>query len=192
MQLSVRDMTNQIVPGTSFEDVPAPATEADGLLFAIERVRAQFAWKTGGLDLEGLNKPHPPSTMTLGGLIKHMAGCEERMIARCLTGSPLPAPWDAVDHDADRDWEWRTAADDTPEELYTLWQAAVGRSRAAVAAVLADGPLDQPSKLTGPNGWNPNRRRILIDLIEHYLRHTGHADLLREAVDGVVGEDPPR
>ncbi|WP_460526402.1 mycothiol transferase [Flindersiella endophytica] len=185
-------MSNQIVLGTSFDDVPAPATEADGLLFAIERVRAQFAWKIGGVDSAGLNQPHPPSTMTLGGLIKHMAGCEERMIATCLTGEPLPAPWDAVDHDEDRDWEWRTAADDTPEELYTLWQAAVDRSRKAVAEVLADGPLDQPSKLTWPDGLSPNRRRILIDLIEHYLRHTGHADLLREAIDGVVGEDPPR
>jgi hypothetical protein len=185
-------MTNEDVLGT-FDDVPAPATEGEGLLFAIERVRAQFAWKTGGLDSAALNKPHPPSGMTLGGLIKHMAGCEERMIAKALTGEPLPAPWDAVDHDADRDWEWRTAADDTPEELYALWRAAVQRSRAAVAAILAEsGGLDKPSRLSGPNGWAPNQRRIVIDLVEHYLRHTGHADLLREAVDGLVGEDPPR
>lgn len=192
MQLSVCAMTIGNVLDTSFEDVPAPATEAEGLLFAIERVRAQFAWKVGGLDSAALNQPHPPSAMTLGGLVKHMAGCEERMIATCLTGEPLPAPWDAVDHDADREMEWRTAADDSPEELYALWRAAVGRSRAAVASVLAEGDLGQPSKVSGPSGWTPNRRRILLDLLEHYLRHTGHADLLREAVDGLVGEDPPR
>jgi uncharacterized damage-inducible protein DinB len=185
-------MTKENSLQIGFEDVPAPATEAEGLLFAIERVRAQFAWKTGGLDSAALNQPHPPSTMTLGGLIKHMAGCEERLISVALTGEPLPAPWDAVDHAADREMEWRTAADDTPEELYALWNAAVERSRKVVAAVLEEGHLEQPSKLSGPGGWNPNRRRILIDLVEHYLRHTGHADLLREGVDGLVGEDPPR
>jgi Protein of unknown function (DUF664) len=58
--------------------------------------------------------------------------------------------------------------------------------------VLADGGLDQPSKFTIPSGEHPNLRRVLVDQIEEYIRHTGHADLLREAVDGLVGEDPPQ
>jgi hypothetical protein len=96
-----------------------------------------------------------------------------------------------VDFDADPDWEWRTAADDTPEQLYALWDAAVARSRARLAAALADGGPDRPIEMAWPDGRRPSLRRMLCDLIEEYSRHTGHADLLREAVDGLVGEDPP-
>jgi hypothetical protein len=97
-----------------------------------------------------------------------------------------------VDWDADPDWEWHSAADDTPEELLKLWQDAVARSRALVTEVLADGGLDQLARRTWPDGRAPSLRRILIDLIEEYARHVGHADLIRESVDGLVGEDPPR
>ena len=68
----------------------------------------------------------------------------------------------------------------------------MARSRAAIAEVLADGGLDQPSKLITDSGESPNVRRILVDLHDEYARHVGHADLLREAVDGLVGEDPPQ
>ncbi|MGH3645789.1 MAG: DUF664 domain-containing protein [Micromonosporaceae bacterium] len=165
--------------------------EVEMLLFALERARAQFAWKCGGLDAAGLSKAHPPSTMTLGGLLKHQAAVEDRTVAVDLTGEPVGPPWDAVDFDAEPDWEWRTAADDSPEELYALWRRAVERSRAAWARALAAGGLDQPSKFTTNTGEHPNLRRILVDLIEQYIRHTGQADLMREAVDGLVGEDPP-
>jgi Protein of unknown function (DUF664) len=60
-----------------------------------------------------------------------------------------------------------------------------------LAAALAAGGLDQPISLSWPDGRRPSLRRLLCDLIEEYGRHTGHADLLREAVDGLVGEDPP-
>jgi hypothetical protein len=72
-----------------------------------------------------------------------------------------------------------------------LWQQTVARSRALVAQALADHGLDQLSKRTWPDGRAPSLRRILIDLIEEYARHVGHADLIRESVDGLVGEDPP-
>jgi len=68
----------------------------------------------------------------------------------------------------------------------------VERSRAAVTAALADGGLDQPAKFTTRSGESPNLRRVLVDLHDEYARHVGHADLLREAVDGLVGEDPPQ
>ena len=61
-----------------------------------------------------------------------------------------------------------------------------------MAQVLAGGGFDQPSKVTTRSGEWPNLRRILVDLHDEYARHVGHADLLREAVDGLVGEDPPR
>jgi hypothetical protein len=108
-----------------------------------------------------------------------------------LLGRDLGAPWDGVDWDEDPDWEWRTAADDSPEELMALWEGAVARSRGVVADLLgtADGlgTLGQP----WPDGRAPSLRRLMIDMIEEYARHVGHADLLRESVDGLTGEDPP-
>ena len=65
------------------------------------------------------------------------------------------------------------------------------RSRARLDAALACGGLDQLVDAASPDGEHANLRRLLCDLIEEYGRHTGHADLLREAVDGRVGEDPP-
>jgi Protein of unknown function (DUF664) len=185
-------MAEDTVLDTTIHEPAMTAGEADMLLFALDRARAQFAWKCGGLDPAGLRRPHPPSAMTLGGLLKHLALVEDGRIAVFLTGEPLGPPWDAVDLEADPDWAWRTAADDTPAELYGRWRGAVERSRAAWARALADGGLDQPSTFTTGSGEHPNLRRVLVDQIEEYIRHTGHADLLREAVDGLVGEDPPQ
>jgi hypothetical protein len=185
-------MTENIALDTTIREPSMTAGEVEMLLFALDRSRAQFAWKCGGLDAAGLRQPHPPSAMTLGGLLKHLALVEDTYAAVHLTGQPPGPPWDAVDFDADPEWEWRTAADDSPAELYALWQAAVERSRAAWARALADGGLDQPSKVTTESGAPPNLRRILVDLHDEYARHVGHADLFREAVDGLVGEDPPR
>jgi len=185
-------MTEDTVLDTTVREPSITADEVEMLLFALERSRAQFAWKCGGLDAAGLAQPHPPSTMTLGGLLKHLAFVEDHYTARDLTGEPIGPPWDAVDFAADPEWEWRTAADDSPDELYELWRAAVGRTRAAMARVLAEGGLDQPSKFTTDSGESPNLRRLLVDLHDEYARHVGHADLLREAVDGLVGEDPPQ
>ena len=129
--------------------------------------------------------------MTLGGLLKHLALVEDDYFTKRLLGRDYPPPWDAVDWDADPDWEWHSAADDSPEQLMTLWEDAVRRSKAAVDETLAAGDLDQP---LARDGWtrSPNLRRVLVDMIEEYARHTGHADLIRESVDGLVGEDAPR
>jgi hypothetical protein len=97
-------------------------------------------------------------------------------------------PWDAVDWSADREWDWHSAVDDEPDELYVLWYDAVARAKAVSAGV----DPAAPAALTTDDGEPVAARRILIDLLEEYLRHTGHADLLREAVDGLVGNDPPR
>ena len=182
-------MTEDTSLDTRIDEPAITAGEVDMLLFALERSRAQFAWKTGGLDAAGLRKAHPPSTMTLGGLLKHLALVEDKYTAEFLTGQPYPAVWRGYDGP---DWEWRSAAEDSPEELYGLWRGAVERSRAAWAAALADGGLDQPAKLVLEDGASPNLRRALVDVHDEYARHVGHADLLREAVDGLVGEDPPQ
>ncbi|MFF0343638.1 DinB family protein [Kribbella sp. NPDC004875] len=171
---------------------PIAGTEADTLLGALERNRRTFAWKCGGLDAAGLTKQHPPSTVTLGGLLKHLALVEDEYFTRRLLGQELGAPWDTVDWDADPDWEWSSAADDSPEELMELWEAAVARSRAAVATVLATGDVDQLAQWKGRGGQSPSLRYILVDLIEEYARHTGHADLIRESIDGLTGEGAPQ
>ncbi len=127
----------------------------------------------------------------LGRAAKHLGLVEDDYAGRRLFGRELGPPWDTVDWDADPDWEWRTAAEDTPEQLMTLWRDAVARSRAAIDEALADGGLDHlATGISNSRGEAPNLRRILIDLIEEYARHVGHADLIRESVDGLVGEDP--
>ena len=120
-------MTEDTALDTTIYEPSMTAGEVEILLFALDRSRAQFAWKCGGLDAAGLSKPHPPSAMTLGGLLKHLALIEDNYAARDLTGQPIGPPWDAVDFDADPDWEWRTAAGNSPEELYGLWRGAVQR-----------------------------------------------------------------
>ena len=97
----------------------------------------------------------------------------------------------AADGLARDDWEFTSAAKDSPDQLYALWDGAVDRSRARLGATLADGGLDQLVHVSGPDGRHASLRRLVCDLIEEYGRHTGHADLLREAVDGLTGEDPP-
>jgi hypothetical protein len=175
----------------TWQEPPIAGNETDTLLGSLERQRATFAWKCGGLDAASMNTTLGPSSITLGGLQKHLALVEDHTFSTKLLGKELGEPWASADWDADPDWEWSSAADDTPEDLMALWQAAVGRSRAAVAEALAAGGLDQPSRITLDNGESPSLRRLLIDLIEEYSRHVGHADLIRESIDGLVGEDPP-
>ena len=173
-----------------FPEPPLAGDETATLLGALDRQRFYLAWKSGGLDAAGLRATLAPSSITLGGLLKHLALVEDDYFSRRLLGRELGPPWDAVDWDADPDWEWHSAAEDTPEQLRTLWQDAVARSRSSVTEALADGGLDQLARGTQ---WSepPSLRRILIDLIEEYARHVGHADLIRESIDGLVGEDPP-
>lgn len=169
---------------------PAAGNELDTLLGALERQRGYVAWKCGNLDSAGLRATLGPSAMTLGGLLKHLAGVEDYTFSVKLYGRDPGPPWDSVDWDADRDWEWHSAAADSPEQLLSLWREAVVRSRSLAAEAVADGGLDRLAACTWPDGRAPSLRRLLMDMIEEYARHVGHADLIRESVDGLVGEDP--
>jgi hypothetical protein len=176
-----------------YPEPPLAGGETATLLGSLDRQRATLAWKCGGLDAAGLRATVGASAMTLGGLLKHLALVEDDQFSRKLLGRDPGAPWDTVDWDADPDWEWRSAAADSPGELMALWQDAVARSRALLAEALADGGLDRlATGATNDQGESPSLRRLLIDLIEEYARHVGHADLIRESVDGLTGEDPPR
>jgi hypothetical protein len=170
---------------------PAAGNELDTLLGELERVRATFVWKCGGLDPAGLMARVGVSTMTLGGLLKHLALVEHHTFGTKLLGQPLPSPFDVVDFEADPNWEFESAAHDSPEALMTLWTTAVDESRRTVAAALAAGGLDTPAVVSWPDGRSPSLRRLIVDMVEEYARHTGHADLIRESVDGRTGEDAP-
>jgi len=167
---------------------PAAADETATLLGFLEFQRATFAWKCEGLDAEGLAATVAVSSMTLGGMIKHLALVEDWWFSEWLGGLEQAAPWDTVDWDADADWDWHSAKDDTPEELRRIWQDAVGRSRDRVAAALETGDMGKLAKRTGKDGFTPSLRWIVCHMIEEYARHNGHADLLRESIDGSTGE----
>ena len=172
------------------QEPPIAGNEADTLLGTLERLRRYVQWKCGNLDSAGLRATLGPSTMTLGGLLKHLAAVEDDVFSVKLCGRPQHAPFDTADWDSDPDWEWHSAAENSPEELMALWQEAVSRSRSSVAEAMADGGLDRPASYTSSSGQAPSLRRLLTDMIEEYARHVGHADLIRESVDGLVGEDP--
>jgi uncharacterized damage-inducible protein DinB len=167
---------------------PLAADETATLLGFLDYQRATLAWKCVGLDAAGLRATVGASSMTLGGMLKHLALVEEVWFSRSLHGRDRRPPWDTVDWDADPDWDWHSAAEDTPEQLLALWQGAVARSRALAAEALADGGLDRPAKRTWPDGRAPSLRWIVVHMIEEYARHNGHADLIRESVDGQTGE----
>ncbi|WP_459801174.1 mycothiol transferase [Herbidospora sp. RD11066] len=154
------------------------AGEAEILVFAIDRSRATFAWKTGGLDAEALNREFPPSAMTLGGLIKHLTTVENKYTFAFFTQGEGAIP-------AEIDWGWESARHDPPEQIYSRWHEAVENNRTALNRLLESG---DPGQLTP---YGPNLRRALMDMHDEYARHVGHADLFREAVDGLTGEDPP-
>ena len=158
--------------------------EVTTLLGYLERQRATFAWKSGGLDANQLRSTLGSSSMTLGGMLKHLARFEDDMSTEWLNGQPQRAPWNAVDWDAEHDWDWRTAAGDSPEQLYSRWQDAVNRSRGLFADAVANRAQERPAEA-------PSVSYILVNMIEEYARHNGHADLIRESVDGLVGHDPP-
>jgi hypothetical protein len=170
---------------------PLAGTETEHLIGALDRLRTTFRWKAANLDAAGLQTRISSSTLTLGGLLKHLAAAEDFHFASKLSGEPIGDPWLEMGWDETNDWEFSSAAHDPPETLYALYDGAVERSRVRLGKALSDGGLDQLVHVSAPDGRHASLRRLVLDLIEEYGRHTGHADLLREAVDGLVGEDPP-
>jgi uncharacterized damage-inducible protein DinB len=167
---------------------PLAGDEVATLFAYLDYHRATLRWKCEGLDAEALSRTVASSSLTLGGLLKHMALVEESWFSERLLGRELGSPWDAVDWDADRDWDFHSAPDDSPVELLDQWQRSVAIARAGVAEALASGGLDQPIARGWPDGRTPSLRWVVVHMSEEYARHNGHADLLREAIDGETGE----
>ena len=169
-------------------EAPLRADEVTALRGFLDYQRDTFRWKCAGLTQEQLARTHPPSTVTLGGMMKHLALNEAGWFGTTLAGTPHPPPFDAVDWDADPDWEWRTAAADSPEQLRALYDDCVRRADASIDDALARGGLDTQSVGQSSDGGAFSLRWILLHLIEEYARHNGQADLIRESVDGETGE----
>jgi hypothetical protein len=118
-------MTGEAEQG--YPEPPAVGDEVATMLGSLERQRATLAWKCADLDATGLQASVGASSVTLGGLLKHLAYMEDINFSRDLAGRELPAPWNGVDWEADENWEWHSARDDGPADLYTLWADAVAR-----------------------------------------------------------------
>jgi hypothetical protein len=173
----------------SYPEPPAVGDEASTLLGSLERQRATFEWKCADLSRDQLSMRLDTSELSLGRLLKHLAYMEDLNFTRGLAGADLPQPWLDVDPATRADWVFSSADSDSAETLYALWRHAVRRSREAARAAISRGGPGQTYEVA--DGREETVRRLLVDMIEEYGRHTGQADLLREAIDGRVGEDPP-
>jgi uncharacterized damage-inducible protein DinB len=163
----------------------ATGPELQQLCAFLDYQRNTLLWKAEGLDAEQFRRTLPPSSLTIGGLLNHLALVEDNWFEVRFSGRPTREPWASVDWDADPDFEFRTAADLSPDELRQRYRDACARSREVVARA---GGLDQLSVKTWPDGRHWDLRWMLLHLIEETARHAGHADLIRESIDGQVGE----
>jgi uncharacterized damage-inducible protein DinB len=163
---------------------PFNADERNTLCAFLDYQRATLLAKTEGLNAEQLRRQLPSSSLTLGGLLKHSACVEDDWIQTDFLGGPAPEPWASAPWDEDRDWDFHSAAQDDPNDLRALYLAACHRTRLVVAAH----DLSAAAAGTHPSGQHWSLRWILNHLLEETARHNGHADLLREAIDGTVGE----
>jgi len=141
--------------------------------------------KSDGLSGKQLVQKLLPSDLTLGGLLYHLALVEESWMEVRFLGRPERDPWVSVDWDTDPNWEFSTAADLRPEELRQRYREACDRSRQVVSDATS---LDQQSVQPRRDGTHFCLRWVLLHLIEETARNAGHADFLREAIDGAVGE----
>ncbi|MFN8051861.1 MAG: DinB family protein [Acidimicrobiales bacterium] len=172
---------------TDRHDPDLAVGELESLQQYLDYQRATMVRLTEGLTPEQWRIALAPSTLTLAGLVKHLALVEDAWFVDTFLGQGSPEPWTDVDWDADPDWEFRTALDDAPETLLALYATACDRARAAVAGA---GSLDALSvglsRRPETAGQQFSLRWILLHMIEETARHLGHADLIRQSIDGAT------
>jgi uncharacterized damage-inducible protein DinB len=169
-------------------DPPLHGDEVTVLRSFLTYHRDTLRWKCSGLTQEQLAQPLAPTDMTLGGLMKHMAIVEAYWFDVILADRGYVAPFDGDDVD-DPEWEWVTARDDTPAQLRAWFDEAVVRADAFTDEALARDGLDAESVGKSRRlGTTFTLRWILVHMIEEYARHNGHADLIRESIDGQKGD----
>ncbi len=182
---SVRHVADPELDEYGRPEVPLDGNEVQTLLGFLDYQRATLEWKCRGLTDEQLRSTLSPTTMTLGGLLKHMARVEDQWFSEVIAEGAKPEPWATMDWAA----EWENAAADAGDDLRRLWAERVDRSRRVVASELRGG---EPALGATHPAWGgqgrPSLRWVLVHMIEEYARHNGHADLLRQSIDGETGE----
>jgi len=148
----------------------------------LDRYRMTFELKCEGLSAEQLaTRSVPPSTMSLLGLIRHLARVEHSWTRRVFEGQiELPRLY-RTEEDPDRDFNQAVADDEVVAEAWDTWHDEVAHARAVYADLDLDAPVDV-------HGQEAAARDIVVHLVEEYARHVGHADLLRECIDGRTGQ----
>lgn len=168
-------------------DIPQVADELTTLTAFLDWMRDTLRLKAGDLDPEQLQRRLEPSTMTLGGMVTHLAWVESWWFTEIFLGEAPSDPWASLDFTADQDAEWTVAAELSPAEIWAVFDTETDRAR----QILADaGDLDAIA--VGHRRRRPGEplglRWIVVHMIEEYARHLGHADLIRESIDGRVGQ----
>jgi uncharacterized damage-inducible protein DinB len=164
---------------------PQTTSERDALGQYLDYQRETILLKADGLTGEQLGRRIPTSSLTLAGILYHLALNEEDWLEVRFLGLPEREEWRGIDWEADPDYEFRTALTKEPDWLRRRYRDACNRARLAAAS--ADS-LDQLSVDALSDGNPFTLRFVLLHLIEETARHAGQADLLREAIDGAVGE----
>jgi uncharacterized damage-inducible protein DinB len=167
------------------QDPEHPGPELQQLCAFLDLQRTTVLRKAEGLDAEQFRRTLPPSSLTIGGLLNHLALVEDWWFRVRFAGLPEQELWAGVDWDADPDWEFRTAAEVDADELRQSYRDACARSREVVARAGSLGDLSARASRSGAR-WD--LRWVLLHMIEETARHAGHADLIRESVDGETGE----
>jgi uncharacterized damage-inducible protein DinB len=162
-------------------DPPFEADERTMLDAWLEFHRATLAMKCDGLSDDQLRaRAVPPSSISLLGLVRHMAEVERNWFRRVLAGEDAPGRY-YTDDDPDGDFDNVDTAD--VAEAFDFWNAECARGREVAGAM----DLDQVGN-TKRRGSDVSLRWVLVHMIEEYARHNGHADFLRERIDGTVGD----
>ncbi|WP_433299508.1 DinB family protein [Actinoplanes sp. CA-030573] len=161
-------------------DPPRRGGERETLRVFLDFHRATLAMKCAGLTDEELrSRSSPPSELTLLGLVRHMAEVERTWFRRVIAGEDIPLVWsESGNFQAAYD-----AGSSTRSEAFAVWEDEVARSRQIEQAAES---LD----ITGHQarwGEDVSLRFVMLHMIHEYARHNGHADFLREAIDGEVG-----
>jgi uncharacterized damage-inducible protein DinB len=165
------------------ESEVAVAGERATLLDYLRRYRLTLEMKCEGLDPEQLaRRSVPPSTMSLLGLVRHMADVERNWFRRVMARADAPPLYWSKDV-PDADWLGSVAAPAVVDEAWRAW-----REEIAFAERLVAGSPDLGVESIMRDGSSIALREVLVHMIEEYARHCGHADLLRERIDGRVGQ----
>lgn len=159
---------------------PKVGTEKDMLLGFLDYQRATILCKLDGLSDEELRRPHDPSELTLLGLVKHLAHVERWWFQYSFRGDEVEFPWTDDDPDAD----WRVDPEERTERIVSLYKDEVAKAN----QILANHELDDVAQHPQPAQLGMQLRWIVMHMIEETARHCGHADLMREAIDGQRGE----